>query len=67
MSDEALEKSALLLLTLGSEVASEVLKIMGPREVQKVGVAMASLPPQPRARRRVAGRNRRAPRRRRAH
>lgn len=50
MSDEALEKSALLLLTLGSEVASEVLKIMGPREVQKVGVAMASLPPQPRAR-----------------
>ena len=33
MSDEALEKSALLLLTLGSEVASEVLKIMGPREV----------------------------------
>lgn len=50
MSDEALEKSALLLLTLGSEVASEVLKIMGPREVQKVGVAMASLPPQPRSR-----------------
>lgn len=50
MSDEGLEKSALLLLTLGSEVASEVLKIMGPREVQKVGVAMASLPPQPRAR-----------------
>ncbi len=48
--EEGLEKSALLLLTLGSDEASEVLKHMGPREVQKLGMAMATLPPQPRSR-----------------
>lgn len=48
--EEGLEKSALLLLTLGSDEASEVLKHMGPREVQKLGLAMATLPPQPRSR-----------------
>lgn len=50
MSDAGLEKSALLLLTLGSAEASEVLKHLGPREVQKLGLKMASLPPQPRSR-----------------
>ncbi len=47
--DEGIEKSALLLLTLGSDEASEVLKHLGPREVQKLGMAMASLTSQPRA------------------
>ncbi|MFN3987481.1 MAG: flagellar motor switch protein FliG [Rhodocyclaceae bacterium] len=48
--EEGLEKSALLLLTLGSDEASEVLKHLGPREVQKLGMAMAGMPPQPRSR-----------------
>jgi len=48
-SDEGIEKSALLLLTLGADPASEVLKHLGPREVQKLGMAMATLPPQPRS------------------
>lgn len=48
--EEGTEKSALLLLTLGSDPASEVLKHLGPREVQKLGMSMASLPPQPRSR-----------------
>ena len=47
-AQEGLEKSALLLLTLGSDEASSVLKHLGPREVQKLGMAMASLPAQPR-------------------
>ncbi len=48
--ENGIEKSALLLLTLGSDAASEVLKHLGPREVQKLGVAMANMPPQPRER-----------------
>ncbi len=48
--DEGIEKSALLLLTLGPDEAAEVLKHLGPREVQKLGMAMASLPSQPRTR-----------------
>jgi len=48
--EEGLEKSALLLMTLGSDEASEVLKHLGPREVQKLGMTMAGLPPQPRSR-----------------
>lgn len=36
-------KAAVLLLTLGEEDAAEILKHMGPKEVQKVGGAMASL------------------------
>lgn len=48
--DEGLEKSALLLLTLGADDAAEVLKHLGPREVQKLGMAMATLPAQPRNR-----------------
>ncbi len=46
--EEGLEKSALLLLTLGADEASEVLKHLGPREVQKLGMKMAGLPAQPR-------------------
>lgn len=48
--DEGIEKSALLLLTLGSDDAAEVLKLLGPREVQKLGLAMAAMPAQPRTR-----------------
>jgi flagellar motor switch protein FliG len=42
MADEGIEKSAILLLALGEENASEVLKHLGPREVQKLGHAMAA-------------------------
>lgn len=37
------ERAALLLMTLGEADAAEVLKYMGPREVQSIGTAMASL------------------------
>ncbi|MDR0674315.1 MAG: flagellar motor switch protein FliG [Zoogloeaceae bacterium] len=49
MADEGLEKSAILLVTLGENHAAEVLKLLGPREVQKLGHAMASLKTVPRA------------------
>ncbi|MDR0441198.1 MAG: flagellar motor switch protein FliG, partial [Candidatus Accumulibacter sp.] len=41
-ADDGIEKSAILLLALGEENASEVLKHLGPREVQKLGYAMAA-------------------------
>ena len=37
------ERSAILLLTMGEEEAANVMQLMEPKEVQKVGVAMASL------------------------
>ena len=37
------ERAALLLMTLGEQEAAEVLKFMGAKEVQRLGVAMASL------------------------
>ena len=37
------ERAAVLLLSLGEEHASEVLKHMGPKEVQKVGAIMATM------------------------
>lgn len=50
MSDveEGMNKAALLLLSLGPDEAAEVLKHMSPREVQKLGMAMTKLQPQPR-------------------
>ena len=42
-NDEGLEKSALLLLTLGADEAAEVLKLLGPKEVPKLGAAMAGM------------------------
>ena len=42
MSD-GIEKSAILLLSLGEDEAAEVLKHLGPREVQKVSKAMSQL------------------------
>jgi len=46
--EEGLEKSAMLLLSLGSDAAAEVLKHLGPREVQKLGHAMAGIKSVPR-------------------
>jgi len=43
MNDEGIQRSAILLLSLGEEGATEVFKHLGPREVQKLGVAMSSL------------------------
>ena len=43
MTDEGIEKGAILLLSLGEEGASEVFKHLGPREVQKLGKAMSNL------------------------
>ncbi|MBI4754670.1 MAG: flagellar motor switch protein FliG [Betaproteobacteria bacterium] len=48
MNDEGIEKSATLLLSLGGDEAAEVLKHLGPKEVQKIGVAMAGLKRVPR-------------------
>jgi flagellar motor switch protein FliG len=48
--DEGLEKSAMLLLSLGEDEAAEVLKHLGPKEVQKLGHAMAQLKAVPRDR-----------------
>ncbi len=38
-----ISKAAVLLLSMGEDNAAEVLKHMGPKEVQKIGLAMASL------------------------
>ena len=38
-----LERSALLMLGLGEKHAAEILRHMGPKEVQEIGMAMASL------------------------
>ena len=48
--DEGIEKSAMLLLSLGEDEAAEILKHLGPREVQKLGHAMAQLKAVPRER-----------------
>lgn len=37
------EQAAILLMTLGESDAAEILKHMGPKEVQRVGVAMAQM------------------------
>lgn len=44
MSDNSgIAKGAILMLALGEEGASEVMKYLGPREVQKLGEAMTSM------------------------
>jgi len=40
---EGAEKVAVFLMALGEEAATEVLRHLGPKEVQAIGVAMASL------------------------
>lgn len=48
--DDGIEKSAILLLTIGQDEAAEVLRNLGPKEVQKLGHAMAALKQVPRER-----------------
>ena len=43
MADEGINKSAILLMSLGEDNAAEVFKHLGPRDVQKISAAMASL------------------------
>jgi flagellar motor switch protein FliG len=43
MSDAGIMKSAVLMLALGEDEAAEVMKYLSPREVQKLGTAMASM------------------------
>ena len=43
MNAEGVQRSALLLMSLGEDEAAEVLKFLAPREVQKIGAAMASI------------------------
>jgi flagellar motor switch protein FliG len=43
MSDAGVDDGAILLLSLGEEDASEVFKHLAPKEVQKLGAAMAKL------------------------
>jgi flagellar motor switch protein FliG len=43
LSEEGIQRSAILLMSLGEEEAVEVFKCLGPREVQKLGPAMARL------------------------
>jgi flagellar motor switch protein FliG len=47
--EEGLDKAALLLVALGPDEAAGVLKHLGPREVQKLGMKMASMPAQERS------------------
>ncbi|MBU1775580.1 MAG: flagellar motor switch protein FliG, partial [Gammaproteobacteria bacterium] len=43
MSDEGINKSAILLMTLGAAEAAEVMKYLEPKEVQKISAAMVTL------------------------
>ncbi len=43
MSDDGVMKSAVLMLALGEDEAAEVMKYLSPKEVQKLGAAMATL------------------------
>jgi len=43
MSDAGVQKGAILMLALGEEEAAEVMKYLGPREVQKLGAAMSTM------------------------
>jgi len=43
MSDAGLTNSAILLMSLGEEEAAQVFKYLAPKEVQKIGQAMAKL------------------------
>ncbi|MEO7031934.1 MAG: flagellar motor switch protein FliG [Herbaspirillum sp.] len=41
MSEIGIQKGAILMLALGEDEAAEVMKFLGPREVQKLGAAMS--------------------------
>lgn len=48
MNDDGITRSAILLMSLGEDEAAEVFKYLTPREVQKLGPAMAALKDVPR-------------------
>ncbi|HYF60006.1 MAG TPA: flagellar motor switch protein FliG, partial [Burkholderiaceae bacterium] len=48
MDDQGLERSAILLMTLGEEAAAEVFRHLSPKEVQKIGETMTRLRTVPR-------------------
>jgi flagellar motor switch protein FliG len=43
MSEAGIIKGAVLMLALGEDEAAEVMKFLGPKEVQKLGAAMATM------------------------
>lgn len=43
MADDGYRKSAILLMTLGEQEAASVVKLLGPKEVQKLGETMSSI------------------------
>ena len=43
MSDDGVQKSAILMLALGADEAAEVMRYLGPREVQRLGAAMSAM------------------------
>ena len=47
MAADGVTRSAILMLALGEDEAAEVMKHLSPKEVQKLGVAMASMKPVP--------------------
>ena len=50
MDEQGLERSAILLMTLGEEAAAEVFRHLSPKEVQKIGETMTRLRTVPRER-----------------
>ena len=42
-NDAGINKAAILMLALGESEAAEVMKFLGPREVLKLGAAMATM------------------------
>jgi flagellar motor switch protein FliG len=42
-NEDAIRRSAILLMSLGEDAAVEVFKYLGPKEVQKIGLAMANM------------------------
>ncbi|SDK12764.1 flagellar motor switch protein FliG [Methylophilus rhizosphaerae] len=47
MAVDGVTRSAILMLALGEDEAAEVMKHLSPKEVQKLGVAMAAMKPVP--------------------
>jgi flagellar motor switch protein FliG len=47
MATDGLTKSAILMLALGEDEAAEVMKHLSPKEVQRLGIVMASMKPVP--------------------
>ncbi len=47
MASDGLTKSAILMLALGEDEAAEVMKHLSPKEVQRLGIVMASMKPVP--------------------